>query len=77
MICAASTHRVYSISDIPTDVQPTVWAWFVYCYSSTAVLATFDSSNPVSSTNDFKVRLASISILHFLFDLLKIFYGQG
>ena len=45
--------------------------------SSTAVLATFDSSNPVSSTNDFKVRLASISILHFLFDLLKIFYGQG
>ena len=42
--------------------------------SSTAVLATFDSSKPVSSTNDFKVRLASISIL---FDLLKIFYGQG
>ena len=46
--------------------------------SSTAVLSTFDSSNPVSSTIkylDFKVRLASIH--HFLFDLWKNFYGQG
>ena len=44
--------------------------------SSTAVLSTLGSSNPVSSTNkylDFKVRLASIH--YFLVTLWKTLYG--
>ena len=36
-----------------------VWAWFVYYYFVyTAILFTIGSSNPVSSTNKFKLRIA-------------------